>query len=302
MLPEGLHYLKIGNISPGGFRNGVLPASLKVLHLCHLIITSYFALPWQLDTLRICSNLFLSCPLVLPKTIRIIKFTGFNVRFTGALPFKHCPCLEVLVFWPQFNEALADDDLPASLQILDLGTSFNHPLTLQTLPANLTKLTFSDCFSHPLAPRVLPASLKELYFRKSVGAYFNAFNQAIEIGTFPDGLEVLDLGVAFNQLLEPKMLSKSLKKLEFGRYFNQRINRGVLPNGLKVLKFGENFNYPLAPGVLPPSLECLTLGYYYERLILQEALPSTLREFHYNSVSLLANHFAAHAARLKKNK
>jgi hypothetical protein len=67
------------------------------------------------------------------------------------------------------------------------------------------------------------------------------FDQPLQVGVFPPGLETLAFGLQCNQELKVEVLPRSLTSLTFERDFNQPLGLRVLPLGLKRLKFWCTF-------------------------------------------------------------
>ncbi len=199
-----------------------------------------------------------------------------------------------------FNQLV--DNLPESLEYLELGDNFNQPV--DSLPKTLVKLIIGNVFNQPVDN--LPNTLKHL----ELGDTFN-----YPVDNLPSGLEYLNIGYEFTNLInnlpekllnlrigckfreEVKSLPNGLLEISFGRGFDASLD--AFPPTLRKISFSRNFNQSvdcLSPNLiylklsrffrktidsLPESLETLIIGEYFNNPV--DNLPSGLKELEFDT-------------------
>ncbi|RYX79697.1 hypothetical protein EON71_00505 [bacterium] len=172
----------------------------------------------------------------IPPSIQKISFIGkkYNMHF-GTILFKNLVHLKISLL---NGGAINLDNLPRSIEKLELVCYFDNNVKGEKLPNQLKYLTF--------------------------GLFFNS-----EWVNLPDTITHLTFGNTYDKRCD--IFPKSLTHLSFGKSFNQEIM--LLAPGLIDLRFGEKFNHKICH-ILPPSLKRLDLGAKYDIDI--QKLPDTL--------------------------
>jgi hypothetical protein len=150
-----------------------------------------------------------------------------------------------LTFDEDFNQSIANAQLPCSLKHLDFGGSFDQEVDDLRLPESLTVLRFGYDFNQPVEQLRLPSTLTHLGF-----------------------------SVQFNQSVEGLQLPSCLRTLEFHRMFKQPVNKLQMPSSLRLLQFLHPLSQPI---MLPNQLTHLRLGGGFSKPIECLELPNTLR-------------------------
>ena len=108
------------------------------------------------------------------------------------------------------------------------------------------------------------------------------FNQELEIGSIPEGIDEIHFGCDFNQPIIPGLLPKSLKKIGSSHDFNQELEIGSIPEGTEGIDFGFDFNHPIAPGLLPKNTKKLILSDAFNNQIEEGSMPGGLQVIEIN--------------------
>ncbi|KAN0015861.1 hypothetical protein ACTFIU_005808 [Dictyostelium citrinum] len=273
-----------------------IPNSVKSLSIssCEINI-KVGSLPDSIENLKIGN-----CKRVITKSFLPKKLKSLDITFSGggsgdcrnieysSLPNTLTELKYHIDFRDHSNLLISNNELPLLF-----------PSTL--LKLHLGRVNEEPClFINKLS---LLSSLKILIFDKE-----SKFNEKIEVGQLPYGLEEISFGGSFNQILLPGVLpSSSLKVVTFGKEFNQQLSIGSIPRGVEILnfsndskfnrsidtigilpstllhlKFGEHFQSPITKlNVLPPSLKTLQFSKSFNKnLISKELIPySTLIKY-----------------------
>ena len=176
--------------------------------------------------------------------------------------------IKKIVFGHFFNQPISKENLPKSIECIDLGFDFNHPINnlpdtlkklklswnfnyeLDNLPVGLEDLTIGSQFNHPL--NFLPGGLKILKF-SCVSDYFYpldnlpntiykmeiSMNYPGEINNLPDSIEELRIGVQ-RVKKENRYVLENTPNHGFVKFY-KRIER--FPSNLKKLYIFENYHY-----------------------------------------------------------
>ncbi len=138
------------------------------------------------------------------------------------------------------------DELPSTLEVLDMSMNSKFNKSLDNLPSSLLVLKTSEFFEQPVDN--LPNNLKILDLNSSL--YFSH-----NLDNLPNSITVLKLKGKFNNRLDN--LPSSLKTLELNESFSHSFSN--LPNSIKHLTISCPANKKIDS--LPRDLEILTLQF-----------------------------------------
>ena len=226
----------------------------------------------------------------------------------GALP-AGLRCLQ-LNDWHE--PALQEGSIPASVTVLQAGRRYTQRLSL--LGPSITTLLLDDIGSRALSPGELSPSLRWLHVghcspalqvgslpprlkgldlrlpkhhapiragvipRSVTHLRFDGFQQPLQQGLLPDGLQHLHLGSTFDYPIPPHALPTSLRELILSDGYRQPLLPGSLPDGLQLLQLPRRWYRPaIAPGVIPPSVRLILFPTLYSTRLLVGGVPSTVR-------------------------
>lgn len=116
--------------------------------------------------------------------------------------------------------------------------------------------------------------------------FSESFNEKLEYGDIPKGVEYIKFGYSFNQSVDPdyydmgmSIFPESVEKIEFGHEFNQPIGENAFPKNLKEVIFGYDFEQKLNQRNLPNSIETILIeNRYYVKLSIKGKGLSNLKE------------------------
>jgi len=181
-----------------------------------------------------------------PNTVRTIIFGS---EFNGKVhPFCLPENLTTLHFGKSFNKKFDDYTLPSSLIRLDIGDSYDHPIE-GNLPDQIIELTLGRSYIHTINDDDLPQSIQKLTIKGNPKIVNNSlpntitelnlignFNQAVNIHTFPENLEILRFGNIFNHHIDPNSLPMTLKLLRIGTGYKHDLDYDTLITRIEVVK------------------------------------------------------------------
>ncbi|KAN0027884.1 hypothetical protein ACTFIV_009710 [Dictyostelium citrinum] len=274
-----------------------IPNSVKSLFIssCEINI-KVGSLPDSIENLKIGN-----CKRVITKSFLPKKLKSLDITSCGGGGGGDCRNIEFSSLPNTLTELKYHMDFRDHSNLLISNNEF--PLLF---PSTLLKLHLGRVNEEPylfIKKLSLLSSLKILIFDTE-----SKFNEKLEVGQLPYGLEEISFGSSFNQILLPGVLPSSyLKVVTFGKEFNQQLSIGSIPRGVEILnfsndskfnqsidtigilpstllhlKFGEHFQSPITKlNVLPPSLKTLQFSKSFNKnLISKELIPySTLIKY-----------------------
>ena len=168
-----------------------------------------------------------------------------------------CPMstVDMLAAWKYLDGEQVEDE-EFSLHGLTRIEGIHSAWQLQDLPSSLQHLELADRFNESLARVKFPGGIKTIIFGWN-------FNQSLDEVTLPAGLQTLTLGDHFNESLADVTLPAGLQTVTFGNNFHQCLDEVTLPAGLQTLTLGDHFNESLADVTLPAGLQTVTFGNFF---------------------------------------
>lgn len=229
-------------------------------------ITTIFNLPNNLESFEIIDNhnyrelkLDPSSFKNLPPKLKKLKISSYNTIELNNLPNT----LEILDISISSNYPNKLDYLPSSLksinltiiQYLIINSNINIKINLDSLPSGLEDLIIIGYYHSDL--NCLPINLKKLHLPSE---YTN------KIINVPENLEELKIPLEYKYLDNFKNCKK-LKKIIIGFsymyniYTNSYFNINSIPQTIEEIKFGDTFNQSIE--FFPPKIKKITFGYNF---------------------------------------
>ena len=125
--------------------------------------------------------------------------------------------VDMLAAWKYLDGEQVEDE-EFSLHGLTRIEGIHSAWQLQDLPSSLQHLELADRFNESLARVKFPGGIKTIIFGWN-------FNQSLDEVTLPAGLQTLTLGDHFNESLADVTLPAGLQTVTFGNFFVQRRDR-----------------------------------------------------------------------------
>ncbi|EGC37657.1 hypothetical protein DICPUDRAFT_76758 [Dictyostelium purpureum] len=203
---------------------------------------------------------------IFPENIQSISFKGNEIK--SAIP-QHIKSFTILGLkeydWSIFSNA-------NNLESLSISSSFGRnkisEFSADMLPSSITDM-YIDSYEYPIKRNTLPKNLKKLHL-------VLACDTPIEVGSMPDSLTSLSIGIGYSKPgipFESNYLPKGLKELDLLlNSLKELPNDFKLPDSLTVLKILCN-NLP-PTFTFPPNLKTLEL--YTDELKEDLKLPQSL--------------------------
>ena len=146
---------------------------------------------------------------------------------------------------------------------------YDHVLNHYPIPESTTHLNFHDYFNDQIEPGIIPFGVQQIKFGEK-------FNQFLQRDVIPSSVSHVTFGRCYNQPLEPGVIPSSVTHLTFGYAFNQPFDKISIPDSVQYLNFGESFNQPYDQHTIPLSVTHLTLG-RYTKTIAPNTLSSSIK-------------------------
>jgi hypothetical protein len=313
VLPRGLKILKFYDGFNQELVPGALPPELHTLGLDGFSQVLAHPLPATLKSLDLLRYPHVIGPNILPKGLRRLL-----LRSSPPLPFKDIPNLEEFIYRGDCYDLLAANDLPKSLQRVQLHSTVNNgePLNIRAIPETVTSLEFSGEFDQEIHPGDLPRSLTKLVISSWYTHIFEAnalplgliefeiggvYNQEFVPHSLPCTLEILDMSQCsrYSKSFAPEVLPPSLTTLAVhytradDEYDTPIFEANVLPKNIQSLtitgEFPQEFD---CERILPDSLHTLRFGVDYRGIVYPQFIPPNIRELNIGMGEFYSDEFA----------
>jgi hypothetical protein len=207
-----------------------------------------------------------------------LSFVGPGGSYKRVLTGRLPQTLKSLHLPKWTNTLLSSNDLPNTLEELNINGGYCSDNNLIILPLSLKRLTLKfrcDQLDYKIASNFFPCNLQHLII---IWDNLNLKNTThINEEWYPSNLLSLELHNNYKTIIDISKLPRTLEKLILPDFYTLPLVIGSLPPKLKILALGYG-KYTLDKSLFPACIEQISLKYWNAHDITTDTFPDTLKK------------------------